>query len=96
MEHEAGGGVGHAIQDVADDGAGEALLVRAVDAELVGSAGVRDEMEAGDGCAPHCFAREDSVVADGGSALGVVDDLVGAVVIIGAEGEVDGALVGGG
>jgi len=110
VEHEAVGCWGSdvvAIEFVADDGGVEACGfcvgwsshcgdggVGAVDAELVGSAGVGDEFYSGDGLVVEMFVSDDGVVGGGGFAVEVVDEHEWADIHVFSDGCVDGALVG--
>lgn len=89
VEHQSAGrgAVGdRAIEHIADDGVAD---VRGVDAQLVRAAGVGDHAQA----RAVGFEGEDGPVRKRGLAVDVVDDLVGAVVDVGAHGDVDGARV---
>ena len=72
-----------AVKDVAFDGTSEAVWMGAVDAELMGAAGLGIELDA-------VLVGED-VVGEGGLAHAVVDHLAGGIEGIAGEGEGDSA-----
>ena len=87
MQHQAGGGL--AVEAVAHDGAVQALWVGGMDAQLVGAA--RERLKADSGHAVVAFQH--MVSGHCGPAVLAVHSLAGTVVDVGADGQIDDALI---